>query len=149
MLLAGNPDDITQALQRVLEQGASVDALSSVLARAGIHLVARFHVQNEEDWDDVLHVISYANAIDVLARRAVGRSLEGNVALMNAVTHGAMFVYLSYSCATCFSFFDADDAEAAARRVVEREGVGKRGTWGAGVVAGISCRCTVFSLSAS
>ncbi len=96
VLLAGKPDDITQALQRALEQGASVDALSSVLARAGIHRVARFHVQNEEDWDDVLHVISYANAIDVLARRAVGRSLEGDVALMKAVTHGAMFVYLTH-----------------------------------------------------
>lgn len=96
VLLAGKPDDITQALQRALEQGASVDALSSVLARAGIHRVARFHVQNEEDWDDVLHVISYANAIDVLARRAVGRSPEGDVALMKAVTHGAMFVYLTH-----------------------------------------------------
>src|SRR5438105_14679246 len=64
VLLAGKPKDITQALQRALEQGVAVDALSSVLARAGIHRVARFHVQNEEDWDDVLHVMSYANAID-------------------------------------------------------------------------------------
>lgn len=96
VMLAGKPDEITQALQRALEQGASVDALSSVLARAGIHRVARFHVQNEEDWDDVLHVISYANAIDSLTRRAAGRSLEGDVALMKAVTHGAMFVYLTH-----------------------------------------------------
>jgi nitrite reductase/ring-hydroxylating ferredoxin subunit len=95
-LLAGKPEVITQALQRALEQGASVDALSGVLARAGIHRVARFHVQNEEDWDDVLHVISYANAIDALTRRAVGHSLEGDIALMKAVTHGAMFVYLTH-----------------------------------------------------
>ncbi|HYX49140.1 MAG TPA: hypothetical protein VE843_05330, partial [Ktedonobacteraceae bacterium] len=53
-------------------------------------------VQNEEDWDDVLHVISYANAIDVLAHRNAGYSLEGDVALMKAVTHGAMFVYLTH-----------------------------------------------------
>ncbi len=96
VLLAGKPEDITRALQDALEQGASVDALSSVLARAGIHRVARFHVQNEEDWDDVLHVISYANAIDALTRRAVGHSLENDVALMKAVTHGAMFVYLTH-----------------------------------------------------
>lgn len=96
LLLAGKPEEITQAFQRALEEGASVDALSSVLARAGIHRVARFHVQNEEDWDDVLHVISYANAIDALTHRAVGRSLEGDVALMKAVTHGAMFVYLTH-----------------------------------------------------
>jgi nitrite reductase/ring-hydroxylating ferredoxin subunit len=96
VLLAGKPEDITRALQDALEQGASVDALSSVLARAGIHRVARFHVQNEEDWDDVLHVISYANAIDALTRRAVGHSLENDIALMKAVTHGAMFVYLTH-----------------------------------------------------
>jgi hypothetical protein len=96
MLLAGKPEDITHALRRGLEQGVSVDALSSVLARAGIHRVARFHVQNEEDWDDVLHVLSYANAIDALTRRAVGHSLEGDIALMKAVTHGAMFVYLTH-----------------------------------------------------
>jgi nitrite reductase/ring-hydroxylating ferredoxin subunit len=96
VFLAGKPHDITQALQRALEQGAPVDALSSVLARAGIHRVARFHVQNEEDWDDVLHVMSYANAIDALMRRAVGRSLEGDLALMKAITHGAMFVYLTH-----------------------------------------------------
>jgi len=96
VLLAGKPDDITQAFQRALEQGAPVDVLSSVLARAGIHRVARFHVQNEEDWDDVLHVMSYANAIDALTRRAVGRSLEGDMALMKAITHGAMFVYLTH-----------------------------------------------------
>jgi nitrite reductase/ring-hydroxylating ferredoxin subunit len=95
-MLAGKPDEITQALQHALEQGASVAALSSVLARAGIHRVARFHVQNEEDWDDVLHVISYANATDSLTRRASGRSLESDVALMKAVTHGAMFVYLTH-----------------------------------------------------
>ena len=96
VLLAGKPDDITQAFQRALEQGAPVDVLSSVLARAGIHRVARFHVQNEEDWDDVLHVMSYAHAIDALTRRAVGRSLEGDMALMKAITHGAMFVYLTH-----------------------------------------------------
>jgi len=96
VLLAGKPDDISKALQKALEQGAPVEALSSVLARAGIHRVARFHVQNEEDWDDVLHVISYANAIDALTHRAVGRSLEGDIALMKAITHGAMFVYLTH-----------------------------------------------------
>ena len=96
VLLAGKPDDITQAFQRALQQGAPVDVLSSVLARAGIHRVARFHVQNEEDWDDVLHVMSYAHAIDALTRRAVGRSLEGDMALMKAITHGAMFVYLTH-----------------------------------------------------
>ncbi len=96
VLLAGKPDEISQALRHALEQGASVDALSSVLARAGIYRVARFHVQNEEDWDDVLHVISYANAIDELTRCAAGHSLACDIALMKAVTHGAMFVYLTH-----------------------------------------------------
>lgn len=96
VLLAGKPKEITESLRAALEQGAMVDALSSVLARAGIHRVARFHVQNEEDWDDVLHVISYANAIDALARRNTGHSPDGDIALMKAVTHGAMFVYLTH-----------------------------------------------------
>jgi nitrite reductase/ring-hydroxylating ferredoxin subunit len=96
VLLAGKPEEITLALRVALEQGAPVDALSSVLACAGIHRVARFHVQNEEDWDDVLHVISYANAIDALSHRNAGHSLEGDVVLMKAVTHGAMFVYLTH-----------------------------------------------------
>lgn len=96
VMLAGKPEDITQALNEALGQGASVNALSSVLARAGIHRVARFHVQNEEDWDDVLHVISYANAVDVLARRNAGHSLDSDVALIRAVSHGAMFVYLTH-----------------------------------------------------
>lgn len=96
VMLAGKPEEITQALHGALKQGAPVNALSSVLARAGIHRVARFHVQNEEDWDDVLHVISYANAVDALTRRNAGHSLEGDVALMKAVTHGAMFVYLTH-----------------------------------------------------
>src|SRR6266496_2669146 len=96
ILLAGKPGDITNALQKALEQGAPIDALSSVLARAGIHRVARFHVQNEEDWDDVLHVISYANAIDALTRRAAGHSPACDVSLMKAITHGSMFVYLTH-----------------------------------------------------
>jgi hypothetical protein len=96
VLLAGKPEEITNVLRVALEQGAPVDALSSVLARAGIHRVARFHVQNEEDWDDVLHVISYANAIDALAHRNAGYSLEGDVVLMKAVTHGSMFVHLTH-----------------------------------------------------
>jgi nitrite reductase/ring-hydroxylating ferredoxin subunit len=96
VMLAGKPGEITQALRTALEHGATVDALSGILARAGIHRVARFHVQNEEDWDDVLHVISYANAADALTRRNTGYSLEGDVALMKAITHGAMFVYLTH-----------------------------------------------------
>lgn len=96
VLLAGKPGEIAQALRQALEQGATVDALSSVLARAGIHRVARFHVQNEEDWDDVLHVISYANAVDALTRRIAGRSVEGDIACMKAISHGAMFVYLTH-----------------------------------------------------
>lgn len=96
VLLAGKPEEITQAVRDALTQGAPVDALSSVLARAGIHRVARFHVQNEEDWDDVLHVISYANAIDTLTCRTAGRSLEGDIALLKAISHGSMFVYLTH-----------------------------------------------------
>ena len=95
-MLAGKPEEITLAIGEALKQGAPVDTLSSVLARAGIHRVARFHVQNEEDWDDVLHVISYANAVDALSRHNAGHSLEGDVALMKAITHGAMFVYLTH-----------------------------------------------------
>jgi hypothetical protein len=96
VMLASRPEEITLALRQALEQGAMVPALSSVLTRAGIHRVARFHVQNEEDWDDVLHVISYANATDSLTLRAAGRSLQGDIALLKAITHGAMFVYLTH-----------------------------------------------------
>ncbi len=39
VMLAGKPEEITQALRTALEQGATVDALSGILARAGIHRV--------------------------------------------------------------------------------------------------------------
>src|SRR5262249_16521938 len=96
VMLTGKPADITQAFQQALEAGASVKDLSSGLARAGVHPVARFHVQNEEDWDDVLHVISYANAVDALSKRAAGHTLACDLALTKAVVHGAMFVYLTH-----------------------------------------------------
>src|SRR5438105_8165751 len=75
VLLAGKPDDITQAFQRVLEQGAPVDVLSSVLAQAGILRVARFLVQNERHWDGVLPVTSHDNASVALTAPAVARAL--------------------------------------------------------------------------
>jgi hypothetical protein len=119
VMLAGKPEEITQALREALGQGAAVDALSSVLARAGIHRVARFHVQNEEDWDDVLHVVSYANAIDVLTRRNAGHSLEGDVSLMKAVTHGAMFVYLTHFLNIPRSALPAERGKAAIPRMLD------------------------------
>ena len=94
--LGDAPHATIAAFRDAIAEGATITDLTRVLCRAGVYRVARFPLQNEEDWDDVLHVISYCHALDSLAHRIAGRNAETDLALMRAIFHGAMFVYLTY-----------------------------------------------------
>ncbi|NUP99931.1 MAG: Rieske 2Fe-2S domain-containing protein, partial [Armatimonadetes bacterium] len=59
ILLDGEPDEIIAALREAIAAGAGLRALSALLCQAAMLRVARFHLQNENDWDDVLHLVSY------------------------------------------------------------------------------------------
>jgi nitrite reductase/ring-hydroxylating ferredoxin subunit len=95
-LLGDAPHATIAAFREAIAAGATITDLTRVLCRAGVYRVARFPLQNEEDWDDVLHVISYCHALDTLAHRIAGRNAESDLALLRAVFHGAMYVYLTY-----------------------------------------------------
>jgi hypothetical protein len=94
--LGDAPHATIAAFRDAIADGATITDLTRVLCRAGIYRVARFPLQNEEDWDDVLHVISYCHALDSLAQRIAGRNDETDRALLRAIFHGALFVYLTY-----------------------------------------------------
>jgi hypothetical protein len=100
MLLTTALDDAPHAtiaaFRDAVADGATITELTRVLCRAGVYRVARFPLQNEEDWDDVLHVISYCHALDTIASRIAGRNADIDLALMRAIFHGAMYVYLTY-----------------------------------------------------
>ncbi|MBI2298879.1 MAG: Rieske 2Fe-2S domain-containing protein [Armatimonadetes bacterium] len=85
---------ICAALDRAVAAGAGVQALAGRLVRAAMFRVARFHLQNENDWDDVLHLVSYCHAVERLAAR-FGDRPETATALYRAVYHGAMYCYLT------------------------------------------------------
>ncbi|MEX2356230.1 MAG: hypothetical protein WD535_04260 [Thermaerobacterales bacterium] len=93
---ADRPDKVIGALDRALEDGARLVPLADVLARAGIYRVAHYPAANEEDWDSVLHVMSYNNALAGLARRIAGLGPAAEQELMRGVFHGAHFVHLNY-----------------------------------------------------
>ena len=94
--LGDAPHATIAAFRDAIADGATITDLTRVLCRAGVYRVARFPLQNEEDWDDVLHVISYCHALDSLAHRIAGRNDETDRALLRAIFHGALFVYLTY-----------------------------------------------------
>jgi nitrite reductase/ring-hydroxylating ferredoxin subunit len=94
--LGDAPHSTIDAFRDAIADGATITDLTRVLCRAGVYRVARFPLQNEEDWDDVLHVISYCHALDSLAHRIAGRNDETDRALLRAIFHGALFVYLTY-----------------------------------------------------
>ena len=95
-MLRERPLLIIEAVREAIKSGATLRQVSAVLARAGIRRVLRFHLQNEGDWDTVLHVVSYANGLDNLVRWLAGRDPEMDRALWRGVFHGAMFVYLTH-----------------------------------------------------
>lgn len=94
VMLDGEPPDIVAALDQAVAAGASSQALATTLARAGVMRVARFHLQNENDWDDVLHLVSYAHAVERLAARLGGEE-PCETALLKAVYHGAGYCWLT------------------------------------------------------
>lgn len=96
MLESREPGRIIGAIVAAVAAGARVTDLTRTLVQAGIYRVARYPERNEEDWDAVLHVMTYHNALDQLALRIGGRSASADLALWRGVLHGAVYVYLNH-----------------------------------------------------
>lgn len=94
LLLEGDPPEIIRAMSDAVQRGAGPRALAAVVCDASMLRVARFHLQNENDWDDVLHLVSYNHAVDRLAARFAGRPAT-DFALLRAVFHGAVYCHLT------------------------------------------------------
>lgn len=94
VLLEGDVPDIVAALDAAVQAGAGAHALANTLCEAAMWRVARFHLQNENDWDDVLHLVSYCHAVERLAARFGGRP-AAEFALLRAVYHGAMYCHFT------------------------------------------------------
>lgn len=87
--------DTLAAVDALRRDGAGVRDLAGALAWAAIERQGRFPVQNHEDWNDVHHLVTYANAVDALAIRHADRSPALARALMRAVYHGFGYVALT------------------------------------------------------
>lgn len=94
-LLGGGLADTLAAVDRLRQAGAGVVDLARALAWAAVERQGRFPAQNLEDWNDVHHLVTYANAADALARRYAGVSPGLGRALMRAVYHGFGYVALT------------------------------------------------------
>lgn len=94
ILLEEEPPPIIAALREAIAAGAPPTILAQVLCRAAVQRVARFHLQNENDWDDVLHLVSYCHALERLAARFAGPP-RLDFALYRGIYHGAMYCHLT------------------------------------------------------
>ena len=88
-LLDDDPRAVVAALDRSLEEGATVEEVArAVAAAAGLRLT-RFHVQNDHgDWDVVHHAFTAANGLHQLLSRCPSAELA------RGLYHGALRVYL-------------------------------------------------------
>jgi nitrite reductase/ring-hydroxylating ferredoxin subunit len=94
-LLDGGLAETLEGIERLRQGGAGVIDLARALAWAAVERQGRFPVQNLEDWNDVHHLVTYANATDALAARYAERSPALARALMRAVYHGFGYVALT------------------------------------------------------
>ncbi len=94
-LLEGGLSETLEAVQALRRAGAGVVDLADALAWAAVERQGRFPVQNLEDWNDVHHLVTYANATDALSLRYADRSPTLARALMRAVYHGFGYVALT------------------------------------------------------
>jgi len=88
-LLADDPVEVTDALVRAHEAGATDEQLGRALAYAAALRIVRFHVQNDHgDWDTVHHSFTAANALhQALSRNPTSELRRGCV-------HAALRIYL-------------------------------------------------------
>lgn len=94
-LLDGALAETLAGVEALRGAGAGVTDLARALTWAAIERQGRFPIQNLEDWNDVHHLVTYANATDALSRRYADRSPALARALMRAVYHGFGYVALT------------------------------------------------------
>ena len=88
-LLSSDLHEIDDALRDAVADGASTEQLAHAIAVAALRRVAHFGTGNEfSDWNTVHHTLSFANAVDNLARRTDAPDIY------EACWQGAMSVYL-------------------------------------------------------
>jgi hypothetical protein len=95
-LLGDDPAGIVDALKSAIRAGAAPADLGSSLAYAAALRVARFGNANEHaDWETAHHVFTYANAVHQMLKRIGTAKINGCVASVRSVLHGAMALYLA------------------------------------------------------
>nr|ABC72336.1 sugar ABC transporter permease protein [uncultured haloarchaeon] len=88
-LLSADPHRLDEALRDAVASGASTEQLAHAIAVTALRRVAHFGTGNEfSDWNTVHHTVSFANAVDNLARRTNAPDVY------KACWQGAMSVYL-------------------------------------------------------
>lgn len=88
-ILDGDPADALTELLRLAHACVPLTELSAAVAYAAVLRAVHFPTSNEfTDWETVLHVFTYANAVDQALRRAPSGPLA------RGILDGAMAVYL-------------------------------------------------------
>jgi nitrite reductase/ring-hydroxylating ferredoxin subunit len=95
-LLADDPPKIMDALKAAIRAGAAPADLGQSLAYGAALRVARFSNSNEHaDWETAHHVFTHANAVHQMLRRIGTAGIDGYVAAVRGIMHGAMALYLA------------------------------------------------------
>jgi nitrite reductase/ring-hydroxylating ferredoxin subunit len=95
-LLADDPAKIIDALKAAIRAGATPADLGQSLAYGAALRVARFGNANEHaDWETAHHVFTHANALHQMLRRIGTTGIDGYVAPVRAIMHGAMALFLA------------------------------------------------------
>jgi nitrite reductase/ring-hydroxylating ferredoxin subunit len=95
-LLGDDPAKIVDALKAAIREGATPTDLGQSLAYGAALRVARFGNANEHsDWETAHHVFTHANALHQMLKRIGNAGIDGNVAALRAIMHGAMALYLA------------------------------------------------------
>jgi nitrite reductase/ring-hydroxylating ferredoxin subunit len=95
-LLGDDPAKIVDALKAAIREGATPTDLGQSLAYGAALRVARFGNANEHaDWETAHHVFTHANALHQMLKRIGNAGIDGNVAAVRAIMHGAMALYLA------------------------------------------------------
>ena len=95
-LLGDDPAGIVDALKSAIRAGAAPADLGRSLAYAAALRVARFGNANEHaDWETAHHVFTHTNAVHQMLKRIGTPKINGYVASVRSVLHGAMALYLA------------------------------------------------------
>jgi hypothetical protein len=95
-LLGDDPAKIIDALKEAIRAGAAPADLGQSLAYGAALRVARFGNANEHaDWETAHHVFTHANAVHQMLSRIGTAGIDGYVAAVRSIMHGAMALYLA------------------------------------------------------